>query len=185
MRVVSIYQTLSDRGNPEKIMQDGPFPCERLDAWVGNGYYFWESFIDNAHWWGDKGYKSKYVICKAECDLDPEKILDLVGNTDDIMLFREWTNALQKEGLVTDETTVARILHYIKEFASSFNYEAIRVYGIDSVSPKRTRLTFRRLFNPSSVSYLDLSPAIQLCIFEKTGLNLRNFKIVHPSKYVH
>jgi hypothetical protein len=184
LRVVSIYQTLSDKDNPEEIVKNGPFPCERTNAWFGVGYYFWEAFIDNAHWWGEQGYNSKYVICEAKCDLDPTKILDLVVNTDDILLFRDWTNELEKQGLVNSTTSVARILHYIKECASSFDYEAIRGYGINSISNKQTKIVFRRLFDPSKPQYLDLSPAIQLCIFEKTGLNLRNFKIVHPSKYI-
>ena len=39
------YHTVEDRDNPDEIEADGPFKCTRGDAWLGPGYYFWDSKI--------------------------------------------------------------------------------------------------------------------------------------------
>lgn len=68
--------------------------------------------------------------------------------------------------------------------------QAVRVYGVNSVSPVKYSLKnySNRLFfetsNPPKQTYLDLTPAIQLCIYDKRGLNLREYKLIHPSKYI-
>ena len=37
------YHTLEDRGNPKEILESGPKQCFRADAWLGHGYYFWDT----------------------------------------------------------------------------------------------------------------------------------------------
>jgi hypothetical protein len=71
----TIYQTLENRGNLDFIENNGPFICKRNNAWLGTGYYFWESFIENAHWWGKEcnNYPNGYVICKAIYTENEEK----------------------------------------------------------------------------------------------------------------
>lgn len=68
-----VYQTLEDRQTDlDKIESNGPYSCRWENSWLGNGYYFWDTFIDNAHWWGVEGrkYKNGYIICQAECDFN-------------------------------------------------------------------------------------------------------------------
>ena len=65
-----LYQTVEDRGNPKEILNNGPFQCTR-SPWLGNGYYFWDSFIELAHWWGRQGYHGQYVITKIDLDTAP------------------------------------------------------------------------------------------------------------------
>lgn len=74
MKVADIYQTLEDRQNYEEIEAHGPYFCsERYqngilkkgvkEPWLGEGYYFWDSRISDAQWWGDTIYSKKgYVI---------------------------------------------------------------------------------------------------------------------------
>ncbi len=59
-----LYQTVSDRDNADYIEDNAPFRCERKDAWLGEGYYFWDTLIKNAHWWGEIAYNNEYVITK-------------------------------------------------------------------------------------------------------------------------
>jgi len=66
-----IYQTLEDRNNPDVVENQGPFLCNRKDVWLGIGYYFWDSFIENAHWWGKEGARYKnYFICESSFELN-------------------------------------------------------------------------------------------------------------------
>ena len=53
----NLYQTLEDRSNIDYVEENGPFICRRNSAWLGIGYYYWDTFVDNAHLWGEKIYK--------------------------------------------------------------------------------------------------------------------------------
>ena len=186
MKVKTLYQTLEDRGNPDEIEENAPFPCRSQNAWLGKGYYFWDTFIENAHWWGEVRYKDSYVICQALCDFDTNTCYDLVGDTDHMLDFSESIEFLRRHKLVKKDTTVTRILELIRTKLTGFNYEAIRVYGINSISDikdeyKKYRHTL--FFELSKRQYLDYKPAIQICIFKQNGLNLRELKIEYPDEY--
>ena len=36
----NLYQTLEDKSNDNYVRENGPFCCERGDAWLGKGYYY-------------------------------------------------------------------------------------------------------------------------------------------------
>lgn len=46
-----LYQTVKNNGNKQSIETFGPI-YGKVDTWLGNGYYFWDGFIELAHWWG-------------------------------------------------------------------------------------------------------------------------------------
>jgi hypothetical protein len=184
--VKTVYQTLEDRDNPDHVCNHGPFSCNRNNAWLGNGYYFWDSFIANAHWWGVEGarFPNGYYICKALYDFDEEKCFNLIDNPLHFQLFNDTKKLMMEKGLyVSNQTTVARIIHHIKDILKLFNYEAIRVYGINSKSfnsPYTNRTIFDKNHN---TKYLDSLPAIQICFYSKKSLNLRDYTIIYPPEY--
>ncbi|MBK9689303.1 MAG: hypothetical protein IPO65_16695 [Saprospiraceae bacterium] len=77
MVIKTVYQTLENRGNQDYVENNGPFLCSRNNAWLGNGYYFWDSFIENAHWWGwkVKKFTNGYFICEAFYDFEKQFVL--------------------------------------------------------------------------------------------------------------
>lgn len=179
-----LYQTVEDRGNPEYIQAKAPFLCTREDAWLGHGYYLWDSFLINAHWWGETIYpKEGYVIVKFEAERN-EKILDLYSKPEQILVFKEIVDELKKQSLLDERSTVSMIIEYLKKHTKFLaQYEAIRVFGKYS---KRYDKIEKMFFSESSSKkqYLDLSPAIQICLFKKTSLNLSKGKIIHPIEYL-
>ncbi|RPH29985.1 MAG: hypothetical protein EHM93_16450 [Bacteroidales bacterium] len=181
----AVYQTLEDRNNPDEIEEHGPYPCRRENAWLGNGFYFWDTFINNAHWWGKEGacYNKGYIICKAECDYNTVQCFDLVGETDHIQQFNQSINLMKEKGLLTNKTAVARVINHIKEELKIFKYSAVRVYGINS---KAKNSDFNQIlyFNPLKPQYLDISPAIQICFYYSNSLSLRNYRIIFPEEYI-
>jgi hypothetical protein len=187
MPIRKAYQTLEDR-DIHKIEIEGPFLCTRTNAWLGNGYYFWESFIENAHWWGLEGacYKHGYVICETHFDLDDNRCFNLVDNPNHLEQFNKTKNFLKEKKLYVDGvTTVARVINYIKEI-DVFNFEAIRVYGISSVGfnstySNRTIFVFKN--GKRFSQYLDSTPAIQINFFSKNSLNREGFKMIFPPEY--
>ena len=78
------------------------------------------------------------------------------------------------------------VLTVTAQVPQGFNYQAIRAYGIKSISEYKEeyqKYRHRLIFELSKPQYLDYKPAIQLCIFKKNGLNLRNIKIEFPDEY--
>ncbi len=100
--------------------------------------------------------------------------------------FDESINFMKFKGLINEKTTVARVITFLKEKVPGFNFEAIRVYGIKSISDyneEYKKYKHRLIFELKKPQYLDYKPAIQLCLFKKNSLNLRNFKIEFPDEY--
>jgi len=181
---IQLFQTLEDRGDFLKVEQNAPYLCDRLDAWLGNGYYFWEAFIEIAHWWGERVYGSNYIICSFICELD-ERCFDLVGNSKHLIEFHKIVMLLTEKGLINEKTTVRRIIEFLVT-KNLFNYEGIRASGVNSISPKfrdNEAFIYRMPFKPGYPQYLDYKPAIQICILTKKGLDLRECKIIYPQEY--
>lgn len=176
------YQTLEDRDNADEIEKNGPFLCNRKNAWLGEGYYFWDSFVENAHWWGQEGarYQNGYIICESYFELN-EKCLDLYDNPEHMKMFSSTIQLIEEKGLIkVNQTTVGRVIEFLKRNIP-FDYEAIRVNGVNSKNPSFSkRIPFKLGKNHQ---YWDATPAIQICFIKKDGLNRKEFKIVYPLEY--
>ena len=179
-----VYQTLEDRGNRKIIEEEGPFMCKWENTWLGDGYYFWDTFIENAHWWGEecRKYPNGYVICQAICDFNDIDCCDLVGNTDHLLMFSDSFNFLKNEGLANENTTVKRLIHYLKYELKYFKFNSIRVFGLRSKNLK-SPYSFTLNFEEKKPQYLDFKPAIQICFYSKNSLNLRDYKLIYPPVY--
>src|SRR6476660_5845570 len=83
VKLLTVYHTQESRTAPLKQAQ----LCNRSNAWLGVGYYFW---IDDefAHYWGrdtKKGKSGRYDIYKAEvCE---EQILNATFNEKEYYFF--------------------------------------------------------------------------------------------------
>lgn len=180
-RVTKAYQALQDRNNPDEVESHGPYKCERADAWVGEGYYFWETFIDNAHWWG-KSHYDEYIICEAEFDFDDDRCFDLAGNTQHMQEFQQILTLLKEQGLIDSNTSIGRVIRYLQN-RNLFQYEACRV-----TSPQSRRLNSDHN-KPTPIgkgnnSYtVHLQPPFQICFYSSHSLNLRNYKVIYPEQY--
>lgn len=179
---MTLYHTLEDRDNPDYIESNAPFPCDAKNAWLGNGYYFWDSLIANAHWWGKSHCKGNYVIVEYNCDSHVNnKCLDLHGNMEHLKWFNEVIDLLKSQNLYTHTTTVAKVIEYLKNKTDfETTYEAIRAYGHFSRSERNT---ISIPFEVNKPFYLEQIPAVQICLFRKKSLNLSAGKIVYPNHY--
>lgn len=180
-----VYQTLEDRFTDlDKLENEGPYPCKWENSWLGDGYYFWDTFIENAHWWGReiRKYTNGYIICEAICDFNDERCCDLVGNTDHLSQLVRSYEEMVKNGLADESTKVRRIIEHLRTSVKTFNFEAVRAYGIKSKS-YNSRFSFIRYFEDKEHAFMDFKPAYQICFYSKRALNLRNYRIVFPENY--
>lgn len=189
MKIKTVYQTLEDRGGDlDKLEEEGPYPCDWRNSWLGDGYYFWDSFVENAHWWGKevRQYPDGYIICKAICDYDSEKCFDLVGNTDHLTKIWQVFQYMKSQNLANKTTTVSKILNFMMK-KSGFHYEASRVCGM-LVRKPNSEFTFKQNFeyNPKKpkFQYMEYKPPIQICFYQKKNFNLRDFRVIYPDEYV-
>mgnify|MGYP006357581213 FL=1 len=176
-----LYQTIEDRDNPDEIERNAPYLCKAKNAWLGNGYYFWDTLIENAHWWGNSHYYgSSYVIVQYSCDeLSCGKCFDLQGNLEHLKQFNSYLDLLKKESLISEQDTVAKVFEFLKNKTDFLDrYEAIRAYG--HRSKKHSEFVS---FEKNKPYGLERFPAIQLCLFKKNSLNLSCGTIVYPECY--
>lgn len=186
MKNKKIYQTLEDRGNVDEIEDNGPFFCNWRNSWLGDGYYFWDTFKENAHWWGKVHRKDNYIICEAIVDFNTENCFDLVGNTDHLMDFGVSIEFMKEIGVLNKNTTVSRVIKFMQE-NNLFTYSAIRAFGINSKS-KNFHPNYRVILESNSnqrSQYLSYKPEIQICIVRSQldKLNFREYKVIYPDIY--
>lgn len=96
-----------------------PIICNRTDAWLGDGYYFWNDEVDAIHWGSkSKNRTGRYQIYKA--DIDCEDVLDTVFNESH---YKFWVKQIEKAAShITKKTgqiaTLREINQYISEKAA-------------------------------------------------------------------
>jgi hypothetical protein len=178
-----IYQTLQDRDNPNEIEGNGPFKCRRKNAWLGQGYYFWESYVENAHWWGEISCFGKYVICKAKVFPNEDNCFDLVDNPMHLEQLRTAADMISEKGLSPSRITVGNVVQFLKDNFDSFQFECVRAKG-ERVRLPENKFSKPVYFTANGKPYLDLNPPIQICLFGKTSLDLQGYMIVYPEDYV-
>lgn len=172
------YQTLDDNGNYDEVRQHGPYECCRNDAWLGDGYYFWDTFIENAHWWGEKGYKGKYIVCRAKYNLENDSCFDLVGNTSDLEDFRTICGKMKECGSFGDDIIVADVIALLRK-TPNFNYKAVRAPSTNAKNDNG-EYSIRYKKGCNNRQRLDLIPLIQICLFNNEMSYLKEFDIVYP-----
>jgi hypothetical protein len=177
MRLRYLYQTLDDRSNPEEIENNGPYKCNRKNAWLGCGYYFWDSNLEAAHWWG-KDYKDGYVICRSQYDYDSLDYLDLVGNTEHLDSFKLIANEIANK--IKKSPTVPMVIEQLKILTNfSKLYKAIRAHPINSKNNEEDKI----FFIDTHTAYINLNPPIQMCVLNKSFLIKNIFDIIYPEIY--
>lgn len=183
MQETKIYQTIQDKENPDEIERQGPFLCNWKNSWLGDGYYFWDTFIENAHWWGEVHCNNSYMICEAKIDWDNQNCFDLVGNTQHLLDFDKSIKFMKKKRLLKNDTTVSRVLKFMQNQNLFLNYCAIRAFGINSKGKDYTP-NYRVVFEPEKkFQYLPYKPEIQFCLLKLDPLKFREYRVIFPDIY--
>ena len=174
MAIIVGYHTLEDRENPEEILKSGPKKCFNKTAWLGYGYYFWDTEIMWAHsWLKDRDY----MIFKADIEIN-ENTFDLLGNVQHTIDFEKYYKDLNEilKRLKKPNATVPQVIDYMKRSTDfSKNYNSIRAYD----EPKNKQYYYRA----SGGESFYLNKRVQICLIDKTNLSLQTFSIVYPEKY--
>ncbi len=173
MKICPVYQTIEDRNNPDDVEKDGPV-LGLYKPWLGVGYYFWDGFVDNAHWWGKVHVKGDYMICKASVEGDDNFLLDLHSNPEHMTLFSKTMQLLESK--LKKNLTVNEAIAYLRKRSDSFIYKVIRAETPNCGSPK-----MQYPFVNSHHSKLNLIKSIQVCVSDKSFIV--DFNVIYPEHY--
>ena len=182
-----IYQTLEDRGNYEEVEAHGPYFCSYKDEkgrpkkgvkepWLGEGFYFWDTRIEDAHWWGDQAYNGNgYMICQTYYNQNSKLLYDTVGDISQLDELVDCAKLLRVQ-YELDKITIPFVLGHLKKRAG-FNYKAIRMCPDPNskTGKKQSHIVF-----PGDKATLFVPEKIQICFFDRTLLD-QPFKVVFPS----
>lgn len=178
-----LYQTLEDRDNVDYVEANGPFPGNVRERWLGEGYYYWDTIIDAAHYWGIVSYKNKgkgYIIAKSEVNIPKENLLNLL-EPEQIVMFSRWRDSYAKT-FPKSTVTVEKVLKHAENIMGvAFPYVAIKAEFKDCFKYKEYQ---DRIYpTPSGRAYLDMKPPVQVCIRKKSIIGSDNFKVIYPIEY--
>ena len=134
MKKTALYQAI-DGGIRE--VPEGPIYCSTRDARLGEGYYFWDSAINAAHWWGRQHYQGNYIICQSFYDAHSDHYFDLLGNVEHRSILNECADILRQRK--PDDFSLAEVLELLKCQLPQFKelYWAIRAEAINKSYPDR------------------------------------------------
>lgn len=191
-----LYQCLKDIGNHEECENEGPYACVWDNAWLGEGYYFWYHHIVLAKWWGHVRNQGRFVIYKSICE-NIEKCWDLHANPYHQEEFHKWLFKFKNRGVLDEERiAVSHVLEFIRNECSDFNYEAVKILGIDSMSDNsskryempRVKFEFpneaeENVESQKYLSYMEVFPPVQVCLYNKDALDRKGFDVEFPLVY--
>lgn len=169
-RLLNLLQTIRSE-NADDLLLYAPIFCEK-DPWLGKGYYFWDNLRERARWWGVKRYNNEYYVCEAYADIEDGRYLDLVGTTGDLLKFRNWYSDIRKSHKGKDVTISWMIAKLRRD--NNFPFDALRAESRDCGDDYKVHFVTK-----NTNSYLNLNPAIQVCIYNKNCI--KDYKIIYSS----
>lgn len=172
----TVFHTVKSTPDKGALIKNAPFRCKdksgELKEWLGEGYYFWETFEELPHWWGKVRYRFNdlhYVICKTDFDCPDNELLDLVSDTETIADIKSMVVEMKKHPSFKAVTFTAQfIINFIRK-KTPFSYKAIRAYGRDASSDKNIT---QHIYYFSMKSSIHFCPEIQICVIDKSVLKL-------------
>lgn len=177
MKLDPIYQAIENRNNPDEIENKGPIKGIK-NTWLGKGYYFWDGFVECAHWWGEHHWNNDYMICKAYIEEEDDKYLDLYGNTEHMKYFSSLLDKI-KEYFPDEKITISQAIAFLREKSSEFKkYTLIRA---ESPNCGNNIPTNSFNYTTKNSSRLNLCRMIQICSFDKK--NVHDYKVIFPQEY--
>ena len=170
MKKTALYQAI-DVGR--KAVPQTPIRCSTSDARLGYGYYFWDSIIDAAHWWGEKHYRGNYIICRSFYDAHSDRCFDLKGNLDHIAQLKDCADTLRAEG--RQDFTLAEVLEALRKVCPEFDdlYWAIRAEFIKVGAPPDKKLDITvssRSREKGRTTVIHCGNRVQLCVTNRAFL---------------
>lgn len=171
--IIEAYQTLEDQDNMDYVENNGPFKCTRSDAWLGHGFYFWDTNIDWAHQWGENSYKNRgldYFITKCNIDIN-YKCFDLFGSVESQKAFREVIEIFKTDPKTKHlkNLNVPNVITYMKELGV-FDYHSIRASDMNNEF---------QIFYRKGKEFTLINQRVQICLLNFSNTFIPPLEVVY------
>lgn len=157
------FHTISNKGRNEDHIKNGPYKCSREDAWLTEGYYYWEKNLNQAKHWGKCSHNNSYKVIKSDLILD--KMFDLIGDCEHLEIFNSILNKLNertKYNNISNSVSVQDGIKYIKTYIFK---------DLDAIRSKHFQKQSLKKFVSNKKEKVDLSNAFQICVFVKDKIS--------------
>lgn len=156
MILFPLYQATRKTANSNNETIASPILSTR-NTWLGEGYYFWDGFMELPHWWGQVHYNNSYTINEAQVEVDDSDYFDLVGSTSNMQEFASAYQSLRS--LFPEENITIKAVLAVMKSSGIYSFKVIRARTEHKI-PGSERIRF---MYPDR-SYMLTIPAIQLCV---------------------
>lgn len=177
MKKTALYQAISSK---EETIPKIPI-CSSEDARLGKGYYFWDTDIKAAKWWGKSHYEGAYRVCRSHYDAHSEHYFDLVGNMEHIQILSRCYHKLQQRK--KEDYSIAEVLELIKLYIPKFKdiYWAIRARPMTKRYPdSKMDIPFAR--GEDNKLFISCATRVQVCITNLDFLlDEREYQVIYES----
>ena len=174
-RTIKLYQAVEKRRDSLKA----PI-YSKEKAWLGDGYYFWEHYIENAEYWGETHYHNNYEIYKSQyCNnkfgLD---FIDCYEHREDLFAIYDTISENVNQRAYDLPTLVRLILEQVLQSPDSIHY--IRI-DTGTFFPKK-KISICVPTQPKRIRIKQI-PLIQVCIrtYPCSQIRCETYEHVYPS----
>jgi len=176
---ITAYHSSLQDGGWSFVWNETPFFSKaegaQTDKWLTDGYYFWTDSDHFAHDWGQKALKGNYAVVECQILLCSDEFLDLVGNVEDQIYFRELvTRMQQKRKGQAHETTIPQAIKWARE-NGFFPFKAVKAFD----QPKdHLTVPFGK-----GRECIVLPTRQQLCVYEESKESIRKLGFTYPKEF--
>lgn len=179
MKKTALYQAISYK---EETIPKIPIHCSSEDARLGQGYYFWDTDIEAAKWWGESHYEGAYRVCRSHYDAHSEHYFDLVGNVQHIKILGECYHKLQQRK--KEDYSIGEVLELMKCVIPEFRdtYWAIRAHPMNKrYLDSKMDIPFAK--GEDKKLFISCATRVQVCV---TNLDFlldgREYQVIYESR---
>ena len=158
--------------HPAYAKANAPFKSDpnNGDAYLGQGFYFWDDNIEYARHWGRVHYDNHYTILGYDFELSGDQFLDLVGSRKDISYFHRLYDDIRKREQCKDFgiSKCIQILQIVeKEAPGVFPIKIIRAADYNINKKGGT------VFVAGKRGFTRLNPCYIICFFDRNDISLQ------------
>lgn len=190
------FHTCKNENSQEFILQNSPFHSDtEVPQWLGQGYYLWTDSDYYAHLWGSYPPRNnKYVIIKFDFILEnSEEMLDLVGNVEDQLAFKnlideyrtylqraisDTTNKIEKRKAARTQLSrlcVSTVINFYRK-KLCFPYKAVKAQDIDSIDTEKVQFVVK---GKGTETLLFYPTRQQIVVYSQGKAHLHNKELYH------
>lgn len=184
------HHVCENTGEPD-VRKNAPYPSSRNNAFLSDGYYFWEDNEPLAKDWGGKTYLIKgksYFVCQFSITCNQDEFYDLVGNRSHQRHLLSIRKFLTQRRQNLHGWPIGKIIDFLREanrsndpeyesFKGQFEYAAIRAVDVEY---KFAKVQYK--FSKELPNFTDLNPCYIICVIALNKVVLGPIEIVYTSK---